>query len=95
MGIHFIKESLGNSETLLQAHWQAVALRLPLVQCENSGWWDAQPWLIRLCPTAFMLHTDASISREFWTMWQEKTLALAQVLQACPNESRVPAGILC
>ena len=66
-----------------------------LAQYETSGWWDAQPWLTRLHLVDFMLHTGASSQRDFWAMRQKKTLALAQVLQACTEESGIPTGILC
>ena len=72
-----------------------MAFRLPLVQHEASGWWDDLPWLSRLYPEHFMLHTDASGPRDFQAIRQEKTLALAQVLQACTEEAGVPTGILC
>ena len=94
MGIHLIKEGLSDCETLLQAHWQVVVLRPPVAQYEASGWWEAHHGLAD-CPMDFMLHTDASGPRDFWAMRQEKTLALAQALQACVKDSGVPTGILC
>ena len=47
-----------------------------------SGWWDALPRLSGLCPKDFMPITDASSPKDFQVMRQEKTLALAQALQA-------------
>ena len=76
-------ENLRESEALHYAQWQAVAFRLPLVQQEASGWWDAPPWLHGLCPQDFLPHTDASGTRDFCTVRQEKTLALAWVLPWC------------
>ena len=67
--------------------WQAVAFRLPVAQQEASRWWDAPPWLSGLHPQDFMPITDASSPKDLWFMRQEKTLALAWVLQACTKES--------
>ena len=83
IGIHLIREGLSKSKSLQWAHWQAVAFRLPLVQHEASGWWDAPPVSSRLCPTDFLFHTDASSPRDFWVVRKEKSLALAWALQAC------------
>ena len=94
MGSHMIREGLSDSEVLQQAHWQVVAFRLALAQHEALGWWDAPSSFSGLCPTDFMHHTDDSSSRHFWAVRQEKTLALAQVLQVCA-ELGVPTGILC
>ena len=38
---------------------------------------------------------DASSTKDFQTVRQEKTLALAQVLQACTERSGAPTGVLC
>ena len=43
----------------------------------------------------FMLLTNASDPSNFWAVRQEKTLALARVLQACAKESGVSTSILC
>ena len=94
VGSHMVKEGLSDSETLQWAHWQVTAFRLPLALHEASGCWDGPPWLTGLCPTYFMLHTGASGPRDIWAMRQEKTLALAQALQACTKESGVTTGIL-
>ena len=50
------------------------------------GWWYAPPGFSRLCPTDFLVHTDTSSPRDFQVMRQEKTLALARLLQACTEE---------
>ena len=75
--------------------WQAAAFRLPAIQQEASRWWDAPPWLSRLHPQNCMPIPDASGPKDFWVMRQEKTQALAWVLQACAGESEAPTGILC
>ena len=95
MGSQIVREGLSNSRALLYAQWQSVALRLPATQQETSGWWDAPPWLSGLHPEDFMLCTNASSPRDFWAVRQEKTLALAWVLQACTEGLEVPIGVLC
>ena len=55
----------------------------------------APPEFSRLHPTDFLFYTDASGPRDFQTMRQEKTLALARALEACAEELGVPTGILC
>ena len=75
MGRHIMRECLTDAEALHYVQWQAAAFRLPLTQKETSGWWDAPPWFHRLCPQDFMIHTDASGTKDFQTVRQEKTLA--------------------
>ena len=87
MGSHIVGEGLIDSEALHWAWWQVVAFRLPLAQHKASGWWDAPPWLRRLCPEDFMFCTNASGPRYFRAMRYEKTLALAWALQACTEGS--------
>ena len=53
------------------------------------------PGLADSAPVDFVLHTDALGQRDFQTVMQEKTLALAQALQACTEDLGVPTGILC
>ena len=48
-----------------------------------------------LHPKDFIPVTDASSSKNFWVMRQEKALALAWVIQACAKESGAPTGVLC
>ena len=74
--------------------WQVAAFRLPAAQQEASRWWDALPWLSGLHPQDFMPISDASSPTDFRVMRQDKTLALAQVLQACAKELGAPTGIL-
>ena len=95
MGSHIVREGLSNFEALHWAWWQAVAFRLPLAKHEALGWWDAPLQLSRHHPKDFMLLTDASHSRDFRAVREEKTLALAQRLQACTEGLGVPTGILC
>ena len=95
IGIQLIREGLSNSKAFQQAHWQVTVFRLPLAQHEVLGWLDALPAFRRLHLTDFLFHTDASGPRDFWAVRQEKTLALAQVLQDCTEEMGVPKGILC
>ena len=52
-------------------------------------------WIGGLHPHDFMPVTDASGPRNFWVMRQEKTLALAQVLQACAKEYGASTVVLC
>ena len=75
--------------------WQAAAFKLPATQQEASGWWDAPPWLSRLCPQDFMPITDTSGLKDFQVIRQEKTLALVQALQACTEVSGARTGVLC
>ena len=75
------------------ALWQATAFRLPLAQQEASSWWDAPPALQGLHLQNFHPHT--SDPWNFSVVHQEKTLAIARVLQACAEASRVKSGVLC
>ena len=95
MGTHLIRKSLSDSKGLLHAWWKVVAFRLPLAQHEALGWLGAPPGFSRLHLMDFLVHTVVSGPRDFWNMQQEKTLALAQALQACAEESGVPTGVLC
>ena len=90
-----IWENLSKPKALHYAQWQAAAFRLPLSQQEASGWWDAPPWLCWLCPQDFLPHTNASVTRDFQTVRQEKTLALAQALQVCTARLGEPTRVLC
>ena len=95
MDSHMVREGLSNSEGLQEACWQVAVCGLPLAQLEALGWWDAPSWFSRLCPSDFMFHTNSSIPRDFWAVRQEKTIALAWVLQVCTKELGVPTGVLC
>ena len=86
---------MGHNDPAAQhyAPLQVAAFRLPVVQQEASGWWDAMPMLHGLCPQDF--HPPASDPQNFQVIRQDKTLALAQALQACVEASGSKAGILC
>ena len=73
--------------------WQVAAIRLQVLQQKASRWWDAPPTLHGLCPWDFL--TPASDPQNFQIIRQEKTLALARVLQVCTEASRAKTGILC
>ena len=90
-----ISEDLMKPQALHWACWQAAAFWLPLAQQEASGWWDALPRFCGLCRVKFLTHTSVSSPRDFWAVRQEKTLALAWVMQACAKESGFPTGVLC
>ena len=68
---------LSEPEALYFSQWKAVAFRLPHTQPEALGWWDSPPSFHRLCTHDILPHTDASGMRDFQTMRQDKTLALA------------------
>ena len=83
MGSHIIREGLCNSETLHWAQWQVAAFRMPLAQHMTLGWSGAPPWLSGLCHQDFMPHTEASGTKDFQTMRQEKTLACPCTADLC------------
>ena len=95
MGECIMRECYTDAEALHYAQWQMAVFRLPLAQQDGSGWWDAPPWLSGLCPWDFMDHTKASGAKDFQTMRQEKTLALAHALQTCAERSGTLTGVLC
>ena len=72
MGTHLIREGLGNAEAFQQVHWQVATFRLPLSQCEASGWWDAPPAFNGLCLAEILSPADGSSPRDFCTMREEK-----------------------
>ena len=88
-------EDLNELEALYFSQWQAVASRLPCAQQEASCWWDSPPCVCGLHPQDFLLHTEASKLRDFQTVRQEKTLALAWVLQCCAERSGALTRVLC
>ena len=92
LGAHIVHE--GHNDVVVQhyALWQAAAFRLPVVQQGASGWWDDPTTLYRPCPQDFL--PPASDPWNFQIIWQEKTLALARVLQACAEASRAKQGML-
>ena len=87
-----VEETDNDSQVLHYASWQVAAFWLPATQEEASWWWDAPPWIGGLCPKEFMPGTDDPSPKNFWVMRQEKTLAMAQALQACAEESGAPIG---
>ena len=72
----------------------SAAFRLSHAQQEALHWWDSPPSFPRLYIHDFLPHTDASGTRDFQTMRQEKTLALAQALQCCAERLGVPTRVL-
>ena len=87
MGKCIRRECYTDAKALHYAKWQVVAFMLLLAQHEALGCWDAPPWFSGLCPWDFMPHTKASGAKDFWTVRQEKTLALACALQTCTDRS--------
>ena len=92
MSSHTLSKGLTKHEALHWAHWQAVAFQLPLAQQEAAGWWAPLPTI-----PDFNLEISClpPTSSDFWVMRQQKTMALAMVLQACTEESGFPTGVLC
>ena len=82
MGYHIISEGLIDHEALHWACWPQ--------DCGMPHPDFADSWHI-----GFLTHTDVSSPRDFWAVRQEKTLALAWVLQVCAKESEFPTGVLC
>ena len=93
MGGHIMREYFTKTEALHYTQWQIAAFSLPIAQHEATGWWDAPHWLSGLCPQDFMPHTNASGTKDFQTMRQQKTLTLAHALQACTESSGALTGI--
>ena len=71
----------GHNDPVAQhfALWQVAVLRLPVVQQQSWGWWDALPMLHGLHLQAFF--PPAPDPQNFQIIRQEKTLPLAWVLQ--------------
>ena len=88
-----MQEEYDEYSTQHYALWQVAAFRLPLVQHEASGWWDASSTLKGFCPEDFLL--PASDTWNFLIIQQEKTLALARVLHACAEASGAKPGVMC
>ena len=95
IGSHIVKEGYSNYKAEHYAQCQAVAFRLLATQQEALGWLESPSWLCGLYPQDFITITDTPSPTDLWVMSQEKTLALAQVLQACARESGALTGILC
>ena len=95
LGAHIVQEGHNNPADQHFALWQVAAFRLPVAQHGASGWWDTPPTLCGLHPQDFLPPTTASDPQDIWVMRQEKTLALAQALQACTEASGAKTGILC
>ena len=75
-----IERDGSESGALYFSQWQAAAFQLPLAQQEALGWW-APPCFHGLHPQDYLLHINASGTRNFWTNRQEKSLSLARALQ--------------
>ena len=94
MGIHLIREGLGDSEALQWAHWQAVAFRLSLAQHEAFGWWNASPRFSGLCPMDFLFHTDASSPKKcmaYLMTLSSDDIVVVILLKATGEEHRTPS----
>ena len=89
---HVLCESLSEPEALCLACWQAVVFWLPWAQQETAGWWAPPLTIPGLHLEDYM---PSPTSFNFWIMRQQKTMALARVLQACAEKSGVPTGVLC
>ena len=89
---HILHESLSESKGLCLAHWQAATFQLPQPQQEAARLWASPLAIPGLHLKDYMPSPDSS---NFWIMRQQKTLALAMVLQACADESGFPTGVLC
>ena len=78
-------------------HGRPATFRLAATQQEASEWWDVPPWIGGLPSKHFMPDTDTPSPKDFWVVRQEKTLPMAQVLQACTEELGAPTGyfVLC
>ena len=93
LGAHIVHMEHNDPVAQHYTLWQVTALRLPMLQQESSGWWDSLPMLHGFCPYDFL--PPASDPQNFQVIRQEKTLALARVLQACTEASRAKTCILC
>ena len=89
---HILLESLSEPNALCLVHWQAAVFWLPRVQQETAGWWATPLTNPRL---HFKDYMPSPTSPNFQIMRQQKTLALARVLQAHDEESGFPTGVLC
>ena len=89
---HILYESLSEPEALHLACWQSAAFWLLQAQQETAGWWVPPLAISRLHLEEYM---PLPASSNFWIMRQQKTMALAGVLQACAKESGSPIGVLC
>ena len=62
---------------------QAVASRLPTVQEEVVGWWEASLSICGPGQQDFLQHCDFCGTRDLRETWKEGTLVLAKALQCC------------
>ena len=96
MGSHIISEGLTDHDTPSTGSFGRK-------QYSGHPWLNRRPQdgempLPRFCGLhhmKFLTHIDVSGPRDFWAVRQKKTLALAQVLQTCTEESGFPTGVLC
>ena len=77
------------------ARKQTVAFRLPTVQKEVVGWWEAPLNIHSLGQQDFLPHCDFCGMRDMRETQEEGTLVLAKALQHCVERSWVPSGLLC
>ena len=77
------------------ARQQAAAFRLPTVQNEVSGWWEAPLSIHRLGRQDFLPHCDFLGKRDFWEIQKEGTLVLARALQHCMKKLGAPSWVMC
>ena len=73
---------------------QITAFRLPVVQANVSGWWEAPCSICILGWRDFLPHSDLGGMRDLRQTQQEETLVLVQALQHCMERSGVPSGVL-
>ena len=83
---------LNESNALCLVHWQVVVFWLPWAQQEAAGWWTSPLAIPELHLQDYM---PSPTSSNFQIMRQQKTMALAKLLQACTKESGFPTGVLC
>ena len=74
---------------------QAAAFRLPAIQDDVSGGWEAPCRIHGLCQRKFLPHNDFCIMRVFRETRQEETLVLVRTPQHCVQKLGVPSEVLC
>ena len=85
-------KNFSQSKALWMAWQQVAAFQLTLAQHKTAGWWVPLPAISRLWLQQYMPSPAFS---NFRIMRQQRTLALARVLQAHTEESGCPTGVLC
>ena len=95
---HFIKSSWVDTLTTRcskSSEGRSMAFRLPTVQDEVAGWWEAPLSICSLGHLDFQPHCDFCGTRDYREVWKEGTLVLAKALQCCAEKSGLPPGMLC